>query len=794
MQDYQELKTLGRGSFGKAVLVARKRDNKLLVLKKMHAGPDILKSDPELEQEQLTAEKEIQVLQKLNHEHVVRYHDAFSSGKNSRCIVMEYCSEGCLQDLIEAYKVKARKGMPEVEALDIFVQLLLGMQYVHNHKVLHRDLKPANIFLSPPRMVKIGDFGVARQFGSNSNLANTIVGTPYYLAPELCKGEAYNHKVDVWSLGCVLHELLTGQHAFPGHNLPMIIISIVKGNRSDITDDQASPEVQTLLNDMIQLNPTKRPDVADILALPFIKAAHARLQARTRSDSSLETLPSPSSSLPRLSFVNELSLKEDPHDMDHDEEASMGEGWSSSLDRWSIHSMDLDPMGTPPTPEYKYTPGYGNPGRPLNKKRGTTFRSSTNTMNTDSDRDNDRDTDREQGYSSSKRTAAGVAAEACAHRQPRKNLQSCDPSLDKKWARTSTSATNTDRDTLYLDQTSRRSTPHRTQGSVLGRSRGGLGPLEQLSNDHGTGTPQSRSRRSTKSYTTSSVYDTPEEDGVGSSVYRGILGGSVDTNATSVYTTPYTTMDTDTTTLHGDHEDTLEEEGEGEKEVECLDATSKTEQIRVLQKALREATKRAEIAEAHLKRRSEGAHCTDASSASREAIECGVDEERIRCDVDEKLSEDTLRQVSGSMADKSSRGPYRPVQGALNECRGSSSENSSSDNNSRNNSSNNRNSRSAQETGPSEGSYSQHPLEDSPCSKGMMLKMYQKVIMMQQIYQKRKKVSPRETSVTGSSDQTERCRSPWSVYMYARVYPITCHGSRMRYMHLNTCRVSPLAA
>eukprot|EP00854_Cymbomonas_tetramitiformis_P007387 gene7387-8798_t len=216
LDEYDQLKVLGRGSFGEAWLVHRKKDSKPLVLKRIQTGPEV----PEKEKE--SALKEMEVLQKFHHPHVVKYFDGFETDTLT-CIVMEYCAHGCLQDLIASRKTQGLGGFPEDEAMDIGAQtacslgkpgtgvlevlarplarlasqLLLGMAHVHHARVLHRDLKPANVFVGQHQMMKLGDFGIAKTLSSQS-MAATVVGTPYYLSPEVCKGLAYNYKSDIW--------------------------------------------------------------------------------------------------------------------------------------------------------------------------------------------------------------------------------------------------------------------------------------------------------------------------------------------------------------------------------------------------------------------------------------------------------------------------------------------------------------------------------------------------------------------------------------------------------------------
>jgi|EP01049_Picozoa_sp_SAG25_P007204 NIMA (never in mitosis gene a)-related kinase len=114
--------------------------------------------------------------------------------------------------------------------LNWFVQICLAMKHVHDRKVLHRDIKTQNIFLTQGgTVIKVGDFGISKVLKDTDQKAKTQVGTPYYLSPEICLDKAYNHKSDIWSLGCVLYELATLRHAFDAGNMHALVLKIMKG-------------------------------------------------------------------------------------------------------------------------------------------------------------------------------------------------------------------------------------------------------------------------------------------------------------------------------------------------------------------------------------------------------------------------------------------------------------------------------------------------------------------------------------------------------------------------------------
>lgn len=111
----------------------------------------------------------------------------------------------------------------------------MALDHLHDKKILHRDLKTKNIFITKKNQVKLGDFGLSKMLGTTS-FAQSAVGTPYYLSPELCEGKRYNHKSDVWAIGCVLYELTTFKHAFDATNLPALVMAIVQGSYAPVPD------------------------------------------------------------------------------------------------------------------------------------------------------------------------------------------------------------------------------------------------------------------------------------------------------------------------------------------------------------------------------------------------------------------------------------------------------------------------------------------------------------------------------------------------------------------------------
>lgn len=195
------------------------------------------------------------------------------------CIVMDYCEGG---DMF--HKIARQKELgtlfPEHQIVTWLVQMALAMNYVHDKKILHRDLKTQNIFLTSKGDIKIGDFGIARVLQHTYDCANTAIGTPYYLSPEICQEKPYNQKSDIWSLGCIFYEIATLNHAFDAQNMKGLIQKILKGTYPPLPEVYSS-DLKKLLSEMLIKDPMKRPSIKKILEMPFMKAKVNELFSNT---------------------------------------------------------------------------------------------------------------------------------------------------------------------------------------------------------------------------------------------------------------------------------------------------------------------------------------------------------------------------------------------------------------------------------------------------------------------------------------------------------------------------------
>ncbi|KAJ1910877.1 serine/threonine protein kinase [Tieghemiomyces parasiticus] len=208
-------------------------------------------------------------LNRLNHPLVVRLHFAFQD-PTSLYFVLDYAEHGELLTLIR------RCGqLPEVNARFYLAEIVTAVEYLHSRGVVHRDLKPENILLDQDMHIKLTDFGTAKLTDSadaGPPRANSFVGTAEYVSPELLTDKAVDRRSDLWALGCILYQLLSGRLPFKGANDYQTFQQIIR-HEYTIPDD-FSPAARDLVTQLLAANPADRigaagPDLAAVKAHPF---------------------------------------------------------------------------------------------------------------------------------------------------------------------------------------------------------------------------------------------------------------------------------------------------------------------------------------------------------------------------------------------------------------------------------------------------------------------------------------------------------------------------------------------
>lgn len=295
MNKYELVEQIGKGSYGKVSLMRDKKTRELVVVKSIK-----FKSKDSGSRE--SAKQEAIVLSQLQHPNIIKYLDSFANSPTEYCIVQEFADGEDLQKYISSHD-----QLSENQILKIFTQIIFGLNYIHSKNILHRDIKTANIFLFANGIVKLGDFGISREI-SEKHLAKTMIGTPYFMCPEILLGRRYGFPADIWAAGCILFELMTGRHAFTGNSKEELFGNITSG-RLPTMPTKYSKKLTNLLCKMLSQDPHKRPTCQQILQTDIVgqgidllesqlkKESNTKHQAPSSVNSSKSRIPSRSSNV-----------------------------------------------------------------------------------------------------------------------------------------------------------------------------------------------------------------------------------------------------------------------------------------------------------------------------------------------------------------------------------------------------------------------------------------------------------------------------------------------------------------
>ena len=179
-------------------------------------------------------------------------------------IISENCPNSTLDKFINENK-KNNKLINEKIIYSIILDLCMGIKEIHNKKIVHRNLKPNNIFIGDDYRIKIGNFKNAKIFQENEEeIINEKIDINNYTAPEIMINQNYNYKIDIWSLGCIIYELCTLNLCFDTEKLSDLAEQILDFNKKEIDLKTYSPEIQNLINILLNKNPDKRPNINEV--------------------------------------------------------------------------------------------------------------------------------------------------------------------------------------------------------------------------------------------------------------------------------------------------------------------------------------------------------------------------------------------------------------------------------------------------------------------------------------------------------------------------------------------------
>ena len=254
---YDIIERIGVGSYGRVY--------KVLKNKKYYVLKEIPLNSTSAAEKINSVQNEADILSSLDNKYVVKFYTSFKKNQNIY-IIMEYCDKGDLCKFLSKRK-KLRKSrdnfLNEDFVWKLFIQMSIGLYYIHSKKIIHRDIKTLNIFLTKNFDAKIGDLGVAKIL-ENTKHAMTFIGTPYYVSPEMCRNKPYNEKSDIWALGCILYELLTFNHPFTATNQAALFIKILN-NKYNPFPHEVPEDLKNMVDFILKKDDTKRPSMKEII-------------------------------------------------------------------------------------------------------------------------------------------------------------------------------------------------------------------------------------------------------------------------------------------------------------------------------------------------------------------------------------------------------------------------------------------------------------------------------------------------------------------------------------------------
>ncbi|XP_047332448.1 serine/threonine-protein kinase ATG1c-like isoform X2 [Impatiens glandulifera] len=278
---------------------------------------------------------EIHILEQINHPNIIRLHDIIQETTRIH-LVLEYCRGGDLSLFIQQ-----RKGrISEAKSKHFMHQLASGLQIMRDNNVIHRDLKPQNLLLTTNdenAVLKIADFGFARPLQPRG-LAETLCGSPLYMAPEIMQLQKYDAKADLWSVGIILYQLVTGKTPFSGNSQIQLLQNIMKTSELNFPPDKMdlSSACLDLCRKLLRINPVERITFEEFFNHPFL--------SQKQSDDNISRTRVPPRRIDGFPFYNSSFLRNDAKEILRED--------------FLPFSPDVDSSGADKKPSFKSTFGF----------------------------------------------------------------------------------------------------------------------------------------------------------------------------------------------------------------------------------------------------------------------------------------------------------------------------------------------------------------------------------------------------------------------------------------------------
>jgi eukaryotic-like serine/threonine-protein kinase len=271
---YEPLSELGRGTSGVVYKAFDPKLDRLVALKILR--PELTSLEESGVGLKQRFHQEAVAAGRLTHPAIVAVHDV-GEAESRPFMVMEYIEGGTLADLL-----LGGQPLPLADAVEIVLQVCAALDYAHRHGVVHRDIKPRNILVGPG-VTKVTDFGTARILGASHTLTGTMLGTPAYMSPEMVRGQAADPRSDLFSLGVVLYEAVTGVNPFNAADLAAVLYRIVNVDAPSVRHHHA--ELPPALDWVLRRALAKEPESRFATATDFAGALRAASNGERRARS-----------------------------------------------------------------------------------------------------------------------------------------------------------------------------------------------------------------------------------------------------------------------------------------------------------------------------------------------------------------------------------------------------------------------------------------------------------------------------------------------------------------------------
>eukprot|EP01156_Anaeramoeba_ignava_P010169 Anaeramoba_ignava/a479016_469.p2 GENE.a479016_469~~a479016_469.p2 ORF type:complete len:393 (-),score=140.74 a479016_469:1535-2713(-) len=257
-QLFTGLTKIGEGSTGSVYVATHKATGKQVALKIMGEF---------IQQNMKVVENEIAMMRSSKHKNVVEYIGSYLTG-DSLWVAMEYMDGGSLTEIVSICK------MSEPQIAAVCKEILRALNYIHGLNRIHRDIKSDNVLLSTKGEVKLADFGYCAQLTEEVTKRNSVVGTPYWMAPELIRGQDYGVKVDIWSLGILMVEMAEGEPPYLDYPPLRALFLIATHGPPDLKEPNAwSSEFKDFMAKCLEKEVNSRATADQLLRHPFIRKA-----------------------------------------------------------------------------------------------------------------------------------------------------------------------------------------------------------------------------------------------------------------------------------------------------------------------------------------------------------------------------------------------------------------------------------------------------------------------------------------------------------------------------------------